>query len=146
MVHLHSDYLTHNPRRRQLAKTRSTICRLEEAAFPNFVVMSILPGELVSLLLAVTRYPARSSLKEGGLFAYSISRCRSTQWLPMLHLSQEAESSWVEMAHTFNPALRRQRQTDLCEFEASLVYRASSRTVRATQKNPFSKNQKKKKK
>ena len=26
------------------------------------------------------------------------------------------------------PALRRQRQVDLCEFEASLVYRASSRT------------------
>ena len=35
------------------------------------------------------------------------------------------------------PALRRQRQVDLCEFEASLVYRASSRTVRAvTQRNP----------
>jgi hypothetical protein len=32
------------------------------------------------------------------------------------------------------------------EFEASLVYRVSSRTTRATQKNPVSKNQKKKKK
>jgi hypothetical protein len=32
------------------------------------------------------------------------------------------------------------------EFEASLVYRVSSRTARATQINPFSKNQKKKKK
>ena len=30
---------------------------------------------------------------------------------------------------------------DLCEFKASLVYRASSRTARATQKNPVSKNQ-----
>jgi hypothetical protein len=29
------------------------------------------------------------------------------------------------------------------EFEASLVYRVSSRTARATQKNPVSKNQKK---
>ena len=37
------------------------------------------------------------------------------------------------------PALRRQRQVDLCEFEASLVYEASSRTVRAvTQRNPDS--------
>ena len=34
------------------------------------------------------------------------------------------------------PALGRQRQGDLCEFEASLVYRASSRTARATQRNP----------
>jgi hypothetical protein len=31
-------------------------------------------------------------------------------------------------------------------LEASLVYRVSSRTVRATQRNPVSKNQKKKKK
>jgi hypothetical protein len=35
--------------------------------------------------------------------------------------------------------LRRQRQVDLCEFEASLVYRLSSRTARATQKNLVSK-------
>jgi hypothetical protein len=34
----------------------------------------------------------------------------------------------------------------ISEFEASLVYRVSSRTARATQKNPVSKNQKKKKK
>ena len=33
------------------------------------------------------------------------------------------------------PALRRLGQVDLCEFETSLVYRASSRTVRATQRN-----------
>ena len=39
------------------------------------------------------------------------------------------------------PALGRQRQIDLCEFEASLVYKASSRTARAvTTKNPVSKN------
>ncbi|EGW06329.1 hypothetical protein I79_018985 [Cricetulus griseus] len=30
------------------------------------------------------------------------------------------------------PALGRQRQADLCEFEANLVYRASSSTARAT--------------
>ena len=29
-------------------------------------------------------------------------------------------------------ALRRQRQVDLCEFEVSLVYRESSRPVKAT--------------
>jgi hypothetical protein len=39
---------------------------------------------------------------------------------------------------------RRQRQVDF-EFEASLVYRVSSRTARATQRNPVSKNQRGKK-
>jgi hypothetical protein len=38
------------------------------------------------------------------------------------------------------PALGRQRQA-ISEFEASLVYRVSSRTARATQRNPVSKNQ-----
>jgi hypothetical protein len=38
------------------------------------------------------------------------------------------------------PALRRERK-DLCEFKASLVYWVSSRTARATQRNPVSKNQ-----
>ena len=37
------------------------------------------------------------------------------------------------MEHTFNP--NTQRQADLCEFEASLVYRVRSRTARATQIN-----------
>jgi hypothetical protein len=32
----------------------------------------------------------------------------------------------------------------ISEFEASLVYRVSSRTTKATQRNPDSKNQKKK--
>jgi hypothetical protein len=34
----------------------------------------------------------------------------------------------------------------ISEFKASLVYRVSSRTARATQRNPVSKNQKLKKK
>ena len=39
------------------------------------------------------------------------------------------------------PALRRQRQVDLCKFKASLVYSASSRTARTvTQTKPVSKN------
>jgi hypothetical protein len=39
------------------------------------------------------------------------------------------------------PALGRQSQADLCEFKVRLVYRASSRTARATHGNPVSKNQ-----
>jgi hypothetical protein len=34
----------------------------------------------------------------------------------------------------------------ISEFEASLVYKVSSRTAKATQRNPVSKNQKKKRK
>ena len=49
------------------------------------------------------------------------------------------------VAHAFNPstweAVRR-----ISKFETSLVYKVSSRTARATQRKPVSKNQKKKKK
>jgi hypothetical protein len=38
------------------------------------------------------------------------------------------------------------RGRQISEFKASLVYRVSSRTAKATQRNPVSKNQKKKKK
>jgi hypothetical protein len=41
------------------------------------------------------------------------------------------------------PALGRQKQVDLCESEASLVYRASFRIARATERNYVSKKRKK---
>jgi hypothetical protein len=40
------------------------------------------------------------------------------------------------------PALKRQRQADLCEFKPNLVYRVSFRTVRATLRNSVSNKQK----
>ena len=44
-------------------------------------------------------------------------------------------------------AFRKQRQADLCESEASLVYRVSSRTgSKTTQRNPVSKQNKQTKK
>ena len=43
--------------------------------------------------------------------------------------------------HTLIPALER-RQVHLYEFEASLVYRVSSRTATATQRNPATKTNK----
>jgi hypothetical protein len=43
------------------------------------------------------------------------------------------------MTHAFDPSIWRQRLVDFCEFKASLIYRASSRTARATQKNLVSK-------
>jgi hypothetical protein len=50
-----------------------------------------------------------------------------------LKMNKEAGRWWCI---PLTPALERQRQVDLCEFEASLVYRVSSRTARATQRNP----------
>jgi hypothetical protein len=44
------------------------------------------------------------------------------------------------VAHTFNPSTwEGGRGSWIFELEASLIYRASSRTVRATQRNPVSK-------
>jgi len=40
------------------------------------------------------------------------------------------------VVYPFNPRTRMQSQDDLCEFEASLAYRVSSRTAMATQRNP----------
>ena len=40
------------------------------------------------------------------------------------------------------PALGRQRQANLYEFKANLVYRVNSRTTRVTQRNPSSKKKK----
>ena len=36
------------------------------------------------------------------------------------------------------PAFGRQRQADLCEFEDSMAYKSSSRSSKATQRNPVS--------
>jgi hypothetical protein len=47
-------------------------------------------------------------------------------------IEKETHAKWW---WPFIPALRRQRQTDLCEFNASLVYRANSRAARATERN-----------
>ena len=51
--------------------------------------------------------------------------------------------NWAWWRTPLIPALGRQRQVD-SEFEASLVYKVSSRTAKAIQRNPVSKNQKKK--
>jgi hypothetical protein len=48
----------------------------------------------------------------------------------------------ITQARQLNPALGGERQADLSEFEASLIYRVSSRTARATQRNPVSKKDK----
>jgi hypothetical protein len=59
---------------------------------------------------------------------------------------QKAKSCWaVVAAHAFNPSTRGGRGRRISEFEASLVYKVSSRTARAIQRNPVLKKQKAKK-
>jgi hypothetical protein len=48
------------------------------------------------------------------------------------------------VAHAFKPSTREAEAGGFLEFEASLVYKVSSRTARATQRNPVSKNKKQK--
>lgn len=44
--------------------------------------------------------------------------------------------SQVWGAHDFNPSTQRQRQVDVCQFKANLLYKSSFRTTRAvTQQN-----------
>jgi hypothetical protein len=57
-----------------------------------------------------------------------------------LHLSPTLADSATR--NPFREALGRQKHAELCEFKASLVYRASSRTAKAPQRNPVSKQNK----
>lgn len=54
----------------------------------------------------------------------------------------QIENSYLSEMNSFikSPELGRQRQAHLCEFKASLVYRANAKTV--TQRNSVSKQQK----
>jgi hypothetical protein len=63
------------------------------------------------------------------------------QLLKSVH--KEHRFCWVAVAHAFEPRAWRQRQVDLCVFQASLVNRVNSRTARATQRNTVSENQNK---
>ena len=47
------------------------------------------------------------------------------------------------VVHAFNPSTWEAEAGRLSEFQASLVYKVSSRTVRAIQRNPVSKKQNK---
>jgi hypothetical protein len=62
-----------------------------------------------------------------------------------LALVNKQTISWAVVVHAFNPSTwLGGRGRWISEFEASLVYKVSSRTARAIQRNPVSKNKNKK--
>lgn len=52
--------------------------------------------------------------------------------------------SQAVVAHASNPGTQGADTGDLCEFEASFVYRESFRMAKDTQRNPISKDQRNK--
>ena len=59
-------------------------------------------------------------------------------------MKQDYVNGQVVVTHAFHPSIWEAEAADLCEFEASLVYRGSSRTgSKATQRNPVSNKKKK---
>jgi hypothetical protein len=60
-------------------------------------------------------------------------------------VSAKPKPSWAVVAQAFKSQHLGGRGRWISEFEASLVYRVSSRTARATQRNPVSKKKKKQK-
>ena len=62
----------------------------------------------------------------------------------MTQLLKVLTASRVVVVHIFNPALRKQRQADLSEFEASLVYKVSSWSTKL-QRNPVWRKKERKK-
>ena len=70
-----------------------------------------------------------------------LMRSRKKRLFSEATLGRGTRSPETTMCIPLIPALGKQRQADLCESEASLVYRASSRTARTTQRNPILKKQ-----
>jgi hypothetical protein len=70
----------------------------------------------------VHRHTCRQSSHTYKIIQNNKRKSKAEQWRPMVLI----------------PALWRLRQADLFECQASLVYRVSSRTARATQRNPVS--------
>jgi hypothetical protein len=56
--------------------------------------------------------------------------------LELAHELKKIKTQLAMVPHTLNPSTREAKAGRSSEFEASLVYRVSSRTARATQKNP----------
>ena len=76
------------------------------------------------------------------IFSNEGGNCSFQHWWSDLTLIERLSTARRRWCMPLITALWRQKQNDLCEFEDSLVYKASSRMARiATQRNPVLKNQ-----
>ena len=87
----------------------------------------------------------RAGYMSESVLPYFLLSPELVSWRPKFQLHSKVWQSRVTACRAWRhtpliPALRRQRQANLCEFEASLVYKVSSRTARPIQRTPVSKN------
>jgi hypothetical protein len=68
---------------------------------------------------------------------YNCSRCEME-----IEAIKKTQMSQAVVVHAFNPSTREAEAGGISEFEASLVYKVSSRRARAIQRNPVSKKKK----
>jgi hypothetical protein len=103
-------------------------------------------------------YPGTHSVDQAGLElrnppasasqVLGLKACATTAWLRACLKTKKHPSKLPNnpngtlelgmLAHAFNLSSWRQNQSDLCVFKASLVYIVSSRSVRATLRDPIS--------
>ena len=105
--------------------------------------------------VAILKYHWLSNLKmieiyDSGRWGAKSKAVADSAWLhhgPFKLSSHPVEApslSYVSQAvaaHAFNPSTWEAEERQISEFKVSMVYKVSSRTARATQRNPVSKNQ-----
>ena len=110
------------------------------------VLLALCPGPLAFWTSSILTCDQTNSIRNQGLRTYQMCHTEPGSNILTLSPHRGALLAWQWAI----PALGRQRQADIHEFEASLVYRASSKLARDTEKNPHSpktnKKQNKKKK
>jgi hypothetical protein len=88
------------------------------------------------LLTGVSKEPADHHFIKRTYFPFPQSALSNVSFAVILRLQLNYNISPPAPFLLLTPAPGRQRQADLCEFKASLVYRLSFRTAKATQRNP----------
>jgi hypothetical protein len=72
----------------------------------------------------------------------SLSSASSKDFLVSYESNMKTKQCQAVVAYAFNPSTWEGRSRLISEFEASLVYKVSSRTARAMQRNPVSETNK----
>ena len=69
--------------------------------------------------------PELGRQRQADLYKFEASLvCRASFRTARAVIQRNPVSSWAVVAHAFNPSTREVEAADLCEFEASLVYKS----------------------